>query len=198
MKKIVLFSTITETNSSDLLENIFPIEITNKVIAYMPSDGANMKDKYINEWKDYSQKHNTNFILINNSINSKEEIQKLLKANILVISGGNTFVLLDNLRKSGLNKAIKEFVKKDNFVLAGMSAGALVLTPSIKISELIGSSENSRGIKDLTGLNIVDIEIFPHFDREKHDDLLKKYKTISKSEVKTISNDDYVLINLDV
>lgn len=198
MKKIILFSTLTKTNSRDLLENIFSTEIVNKTIAYMPSDGENMKEKYINEWRDYSKQFNADFLLINNSVKSEEESQKLLKANILVISGGNTFVLLNNLRKTGLDKAIKEFTKKDSFVIAGMSAGALVLTPSIQISKLIGSSQNTVNINDLTGLEIVDFEIFPHFSEEKYDYILREYRKTSKNEVKTISDDEYIPIDLSV
>jgi len=198
MKKIILFSTLTKTNSRDLLENIFSTEIVNKTIAYMPSDGENMKEKYINEWRDYSKQFNADFLLINNSVKSEEESQKLLKANILVISGGNTFVLLNNLRKSGLDKAIREFAKKDNFVIAGMSAGALVITPSIQISKLIGSSQNTVNMDDLTGLEIVDFEIFPHFSEEKYDYILREYRKTSKNEVKTISDDEYIPIDLSV
>ena len=56
MKRIVLFSNPTDEIINDLLELIFPDEIENKVSAYMPSDGANLKEKYINKWKEYAQK----------------------------------------------------------------------------------------------------------------------------------------------
>jgi hypothetical protein len=42
MKRIVLFSTPSPTNIDTLLALIFPKEISNKMFAYMPSDGENM------------------------------------------------------------------------------------------------------------------------------------------------------------
>src|SRR3989344_4952136 len=102
MKRIVLFSTPTPTNIDKILELIFPKELDNRVLAYMPSDGSNAPQKYIDEWKGYAKKNNAGFYLLNNSlVDSTEEYDKLLSSNILVISGGNTFKLLDNLRKSG-------------------------------------------------------------------------------------------------
>lgn len=173
MKKIVLFSTPTQGNIDKILLEIFPMEIKHKVFAYMPSDGANCPQKYADEWKDYANRYQAEFRFIDNSKgNSNEEIEKLLGSNILVISGGNTFKLLDNLRKSGLDKAIKEFTKKDEFVLSGFSAGALVLTPTIEVCNLPNYDENIVGIRDLTGLNVVNFEVFPHYDESKQRQLL--------------------------
>ncbi len=61
MKKVILFSKLTENNTNELLENIFPIEIKNKVVAYMPSDGWNIKEKYTQEWINYTKIEGKNF-----------------------------------------------------------------------------------------------------------------------------------------
>ncbi len=196
MKKVILFSKLTENNTNELLENIFPIEIKNKVVAYMPSDGWNIKEKYTQEWINYTKKYNADFLLINNSLNTEDEYQKLLKANILVISGGNTYILLNNLRKSGLDRAIKEYIKKDDYILAGMSAGALVLTPNIKVCEF-RDGLNTLNLENLTGLNIVDFEILPHFTEQEFGDIYNRYLLTTKNEVKKISDDDYITVNLD-
>ena len=169
MKRIILFSTPTENNTKTLLNLIFPNSIKNKVFAYMPSDGANCPQKYIDEWKRYAQEYKTEFRYIDNSKEkSTEEVKKLHGSNILVITGGNTFKLLDNLRKSGLDNAIKKLASKEEFVLAGFSAGALVLTPTIKVCNLPNYDENLVGITDLVGLNLVDFEVFPHYEETQH------------------------------
>jgi len=197
MKRIVLFSTPTSTNINIVLEQIFPEDIKDKMLAYMPSDGSNAPQKYVDEWKGYAENNNAGFNLINNSlVGSTEERDKLLSSNILVISGGNTFKLLDNLRKSGLDRAIMEFIKKDNFVLSGFSAGALVLTPTIEVCNLPNYDENIVGLKDLTGLGIVDFEIFPHYDEATQKELLDKYRLTAKHEVKEITNEDFIALNL--
>ena len=165
----------------------------------MPSDGANCPQEFIDEWKGYAKKYKSEFRCINNSkVNASDEKKKLLGSNILVISGGDTFKLLYNLRKSGLDKTIKDFSNKDEFVLAGFSAGALVLTPTIELCnlQLSGWELNSMGIKDFTGLGIVNFEIFPHYLDSSHKEILKKYRIRSENEVKEITNDDYIVIDL--
>lgn len=52
------------------------------------------------------------------------------------------------LRQSGLDKSIKQFLNKPDFVLSGFSAGALVLTPNIKICNLPGFDENMIELKN--------------------------------------------------
>lgn len=197
MRGIVLFSTPTPNNLIKILDLVFSKEIENKVFAYMPSDGANCPKKYRDEWSNYAEKNKTEFRYIDNSKkNSTDEVNKLLGANILIITGGNTFKLLDNLRKSGLDKAVKEFANKGEFVLAGFSAGALVLTPTIEVCNLPNYDKNEVGIKDLSGLEIVDFEVFPHYLEQEHKDLLNQYKTQAKNEVKEITDEDFIVLDL--
>ncbi len=193
MKKIIVFSQATEKNQEQILDLIFPREIKQKILAYMPSDGANCPQKYIDEWKAYAKDYNAEFILINNSLDSPEEKEKLERANILVITGGNTFTLLRNLKKSGLDKSIKEFSQKQELILAGFSAGAIVLTPTIEICNLPGFDENLVGLEDLVGLNIVDFEIFPHYSEDKKE-LFENYLKTAKNDVKTITNDELIIL----
>jgi len=53
MKRAVLFSTITDTNSDMILSQIFNNEIKDKVLAYMPSDGVDNSATYVEEWRQY-------------------------------------------------------------------------------------------------------------------------------------------------
>lgn len=196
MKRIILFSIPTPGNIDTILNLVFPKEMNNKVFAYMPSDGANCPQKYKDEWKSYAEKHGSEFKHIDNSIdNASEEIDKLLKSNILIITGGSTFKLLYNLRKSGLDKAIIEFAHKDEYVLAGFSAGALVLTPTIEICNLPDYDKNEVGLKDLTGLGVVNFEVFPHYSEQEHKALLDNYKAQAKNEVKEIADENYLVVD---
>jgi dipeptidase E len=119
-----------------------------------------------------------------------------MKANVLVMTGGNTFKLLSNLRKSGLDKAIKEFSGKNEFILAGFSAGALVLTPTIEVCNLPNYDKNEVGLKDLTGLGVVSFEVFPHYSEQEYSDLLNKYKNQTSNVVREITNEDFIVLDL--
>lgn len=196
MKRIVLFSTLTDTNKETILKHILPTEILSKTIAYMPSGGIDGAQEYIKQWEAIARKYDAGFTVINNQSPNIEEADKLLASNILVISGGNTFTLLNNLKTSGLDNTIKQFFKKPEFVLAGFSAGALVLTPTIKICNLPNFDDNSIGLEDLDSLNIVDFEVFPHFNKDIHEKLLVEYRVSTKNRVREITDEDFISINL--
>lgn len=194
MRRILLFSDLNTDNEDTVLERIFPANIKHKVFSYMPSNGTKGAEAYIQRWRDIAEQYGAAFNLINNSINDSNEKSKLLSSNILVISGGNTFSLLKSLRTSGLDESIKEFSKKSEFVLSGFSAGALVLTPTIEICSLPRFDDNEVGIKDLTGLHLVDFEVFPHY-QESQAVTLENYKKVTSNRVVEISEDDYIEID---
>lgn len=194
MRRILLFSDLNANNEDAILERLFPVSIKHKIFSYMPSNGPEGAEAYIQRWKDIAEQYGAEFNLINNSIDDIDEKRKLLSSNILVISGGNTFNLLKSLRTSGLDESIKEFAKKPEFVLSGFSAGALVLTPTIRICSLPGFDDNEVGIKDLAGLHLVDFEVFPHY-HESQSVILENYKKIANNRVVEISEDDYIKID---
>lgn len=198
MKRIILFSTPTENNIQKMLDAFFPADITTKIFAYMPSDGENSPQKYTDRAEDWSKEKGASFLYINNALTGEgalEEAKKLEQANILCISGGNTFTLLRNLKRSGLDKAIVEFVKKPEFILGGFSAGALVLTPTIKVCETDDFDENTVGLKDLTALNIVDFEVFPHYE-EKFEDQVQRYEQATGLRLRRITDEEIIVLDI--
>lgn len=87
---------------------------------------------------------------------------RLADADVLWLSGGNTFYLLDQVRKSGFDDWLKKHGKGKVYV--GGSASTILMTPTIAVAE--GVDENTVGLKDLTGLNYVDFEIDVHCDAQ--------------------------------
>lgn len=198
MKRVVLFSQPDGLDWSKFSKVLFPYELENKIMAYMPTNGSKTKQVYTDYWRDKATANNSKFVFIDNTLpESANEKEKIRSANILLISGGNTFDLLNNLRKSGLDKAVVEFSKKDNFVLAGFSAGALVFTPNINMCNLPGYDENLVGLKDLSGLRIIDFEVYPHFDPETDSKTLGEYRKTTTNEVRPIQNNEHILIDLE-
>ena len=195
MKRVVLFSTLTENNRGVILRQILPADMQNKVFSYMPSGGIEGAGQYIEQWRRISRQYSARFNIIDNSVRSAEEQRKLLSSNIVVISGGNTFNLLRNLRESGLDKTIREFIEKSDFVLAGFSAGALVLTPSINICNLPKFDENLVELEDFSGLDVVDFEIFPHYDEHSQKATLESYRMTTANSVREITDEDCISID---
>jgi dipeptidase E len=85
---------------------------------------------------------------------------RLAEVDVIVVSGGNTFYLLDQIRKSGFDVWLKEHI--DSKVYVGMSAGSIVATPSIAIASADYGDVNIPNLTDLTGMTLVPFEVSPH------------------------------------
>ena len=103
-------------------------------------------------------------------VSSQDELScedKILSAisqcDIIYVSGGNTFYLLNELRKSCVWQAIKNAVKAGKIYI-GESAGAIVAAQDTRYATLM--DENSPNMSDFTGLNLVDFYVVPHFGCE--------------------------------
>ncbi|WP_462113348.1 Type 1 glutamine amidotransferase-like domain-containing protein [Campylobacter concisus] len=92
-----------------------------------------------------------------------EILSAISQCDIIYVSGGNTFYLLNELRKSRAAQAIKNAVKAGK-IYVGESAGAIAAAPDTKYATLM--DENSVKTSDFTGLNLVDFCVVPHFGCE--------------------------------
>ncbi len=89
-------------------------------------------------------------------------LARLSHAEIMYFEGGNTFFLMEWLRKSGLSAALPGLLK--NRVWIGVSAGSMVLGQSIGASrddKVFGEDmgENSS----IEGLGLVNFSLKPHY-----------------------------------
>lgn len=85
---------------------------------------------------------------------------RLDDVDIIYVSGGNTFHLLNQFRKTGFDKWLQSALEHKVYV--GSSAGSIVATPSIQGAGVEGGDRNSVNLKNLEGLNMVDFELLPH------------------------------------
>jgi dipeptidase E len=69
------------------------------------------------------------------------------------IGGGNTYHLLDLLRRSGMDTALRDFARSGR-PISGGSAGAIILGKDIGHSEALGDP-NDAGIEDTSGLDLL-------------------------------------------
>lgn len=93
------------------------------------------------------------------------DYKDLKNADIIFFDGGNTYFLLKYLQE---HKLLDWFQKnKNKKVFAGLSAGAIVLTPNINLAAL-PSFDADEKIFDvpLKSLNFTDFEVFPHFENK--------------------------------
>jgi dipeptidase E len=96
----------------------------------------------------------------------KEQIKKDFKdVDVIYVSGGNSFYLLEKMKESGFDKLIKDFMKEGK-VYIGTSAGSIVAGADVYPTYYIDKAEEAKNLKDYNGLNLVDFTVFPHWGSE--------------------------------
>lgn len=102
------------------------------------------------------------------NISENVDLSKMGDYGVYYVTGGNTFYILDRLRKNDLDSFLAKAVKEGSLYV-GLSAGSIIAGPDIEIAEYgLEPDENDVGLKDLTGFGLVDFHIFPHYvDGEK-------------------------------
>ncbi|MDY4192537.1 MAG: Type 1 glutamine amidotransferase-like domain-containing protein [Oscillospiraceae bacterium] len=93
---------------------------------------------------------------------------KLLDYDVVMFTGGNPYYLLKSLKKSNAQPILQEL--SENKCLIGVSAGAIVMGPTIKIINEYSPEMNLWGVQNLTGMKLTNVQVLPHYSR-----FLKKY-----------------------
>lgn len=84
--------------------------------------------------------------------------ERLADADIIFVSGGNTYFLLDQSRQNGF----ADWLQNDlgGRVYVGSSAGSILVTPTIATAA--NGDQNIVGIEDVSGVGLVNFEFLPH------------------------------------
>lgn len=111
------------------------------------------------------------------------------------IGGGNTFKLLDDLKKFGTFEILAKLAEQ-NIPIYGGSAGAIIFGPTI--STAIDYDPNDIGLVDLSGFNITyGYEIWCHYDFSKENEKGKPKEYMTKynlSKMFAMPNDMGILV----
>ena len=109
--------------------------------------------------------------------------------DVMYMMGGNTFYLLNIIRKTGFDKNIKEFINSGK-IYVGSSAGSEILGNSIDVA--LGYDDNNVNMTDFTGLKIVDGLIIPHCNRKE--DFINKLKNETNEKLYLLYDGDGIII----
>ena len=118
---------------------------------------------------------------------------RLNEVDVVYPSGGNTFHLLDQVRKTGFDKWLKSNLKSKVYV--GGSASTILLAPNIGVAGINKIDPNLLGLKDLRGLGLVDFEIVMHVPSMISAQSAEAYAKKSKSKVYIF--DDETALKID-
>ena len=117
------------------------------------------------------------------------------KYSVIYVCGGNTFKLLKYAREANFKNTIIRFLERDG-VYIGVSAGAIILAPTIQIAGSVDPEPNEVDITDLDGLRLVSFEIHPHYDPSQDKELSSYQKTTTNKIVRISNSQAVVLSNL--
>lgn len=126
------------------------------------------------------------------SLNRRIKNKDLKDIDVIYVCGGNTFVYLDGIRKTGLDEKIKEFVKRGK-VYFGVSVGSCIACPTIEAATWKHANRNTMNLKDLTALNLVPFLITAHFE-EKYRSIIEKAAKSTKYPIIALSDKQAILV----
>ncbi len=91
------------------------------------------------------------------------EVSRILKAaDVVYISGGNTFFLLQELKKSGADQLIIDHINSGKLYI-GESAGSVILAPDIEYVKAMDDCRTAPELPDFASLSILDFYPLPHY-----------------------------------
>ncbi len=158
--------------------------------AFIPSQ-TDSDRKYYRRFIDYySSLEYRNFEYLDFDLEFEQNnLARLNEFDAVYLSGGNTFYFLSRIKQTGADSALRDFAKLPGKVLVGVSAGAMIMTPTIMNTviqhQIKGDFEelNKCGLTDYSGLALVNFEFVPHFTVESKGEMIKKYVPQTNNKV---------------
>ena len=195
LKNMILTSSLYE--SIELVKKFLDKNTESKKILFIPT-ATNVDEykKYIHLTQKVFEDFGYEVENFDVSIFSEEIAkEKLSEAKIIFISGGNTFYLLQELKRKNLIPYLKERIE-NGLLYIGESAGSVIAAPDIEYASIVDDKTLATELNDYTGLNLVDFYIVPHFEEEpfveSSRNTVELYK--DKLDLKLINNKEAILV----
>ncbi|MDN5108874.1 Type 1 glutamine amidotransferase-like domain-containing protein [Aliarcobacter butzleri] len=194
MKKLFLASSFKD------VANIFADfekDLKGKTVTFIPT--ASKVEKvvfYVNSGKKALQKLGLIIDELDISTASNDEINSKLRNNdFIYITGGNTFFLLQELKKTGADKIIIDEINKGKLYI-GESAGAIVTSANVEYAKRMDDVKKAPNLTEFSGLNLVDFYLIPHYTNFPFEKTVEKIieNYSSKLNLSPISNKDAILV----
>lgn len=194
MKKLFLASSFKD------VANIFADfekDLKGKTVTFIPT--ASKVEKvvfYVNSGKKALQKLGLIIDELDISTASNDEINSKLRNNdFIYITGGNTFFLLQELKKTGADKIIIDEINKGKLYI-GESAGAIVTSANVEYAKRMDDVKKAPNLTEFNGLNLVDFYVIPHYTNFPFEKTVEKIieDYSSKLNLSPISNKDAISV----
>ena len=150
-------------------------ELTGKRAVFIPTAGDPYENKdFVEADKIALQKYGIEVTDLDLKNKTEEDInESLAMADILLVAGGDTFYLMEKLKESSADRAIKNFINRGG-IYVGSSAGSIVCCPTIEGAEKFDNPNLAPNLKNFNGMGIFDEVVIPHTQKEKYFERVKE------------------------
>ena len=164
MKTLFLTSVGLPPETRDSFLSLLPKAAKDTKVAFVPTAADPDKDKwYVKSARDELIELGFQVQDVDLKGAISEVRDSIEKCDVLYVNGGNTFYLLDWVRKSKLDTYMGELLD-NGLIYIGSSAGSIITGPDIACAGWDpGWDKDVVGMKDTTGLGYIDFAISPHF-----------------------------------
>ena len=139
-------------------------KIDNKKVAFIPT--ASLREGYtgyVGSARKLFNKLGAAVTEIDISTEAYLTIQSVFEdADVIYFTGGNSFFLMDQLRKTGTDELLKKELAKGKLMI-GESAGAIICAPTIQYIEQMDEKPEDYSQEDDAGLDLIDFYVLPHY-----------------------------------
>lgn len=196
MKKLFLASSFKDV--ANLLPDFAKEDLKGKTVTFIPTASIPESVKfYVGAGKKALEKLGLSVDELELTKATTDEISdKLGKNDYIYITGGNTFFLLQELRKSGADKVISEQVHSGKLFI-GESAGSMIMSPNIDYAKGMDDYNKAPELDSFSALSIVDFYPLPHHTnfpfKKAVEKIFAEYKSVFK--LYPINNTQVILVN---
>lgn len=200
MKKIFLASFASV--SLDLIRDMLPKPPNQLKAAFIPTAGDLYEDKgFVYVDRDALTGMGMSVIDVDLKITMGKELENVLSnVDVILVAGGNTFYLLDQVKKSGFDVIVKKLIDK-GVIYIGSSAGSILCCPTIEGAKRFDSPTDAPDLTDYSGLDLVDFIVIPHAHKEKYKERIQQTTEEMQAKgysVKTLTDDQAISIDGDL
>lgn len=211
MKKLFLTSSFEEVEQlfvQYIKENFENLEnIKGKKVIIIPT--ASLVEKvnfYVESTKKIYEKYGFDVEMLEiTQYDEKEVKEKIENTDFLHITGGNTFYLLQELKRKNLVEFLIEKIEK-GMIYIGESAGTVITAPDIYYASDVDDKSLAPELVNTKGLNIIPIYPLPHYQSEPFTEIIEKVITkydcklhtfaFTNKEVIVVEDDEMDVITL--
>ena len=195
MKKLFLVSSFND--AAGMLKD-FESDLKGKTVTFIPTASVVEKVRfYVEAGKKALEKLGLIIDELEISTAADDEIRAKLTGNdFIYITGGNTFFLLQELKRTGADKIIAEEVYGGKLYI-GESAGAIIASANIEYIKGMDSIKKAPDLANFDALGLVEFYAVPHYTNSPFKKIAQKIIDDYSSSLNLvpISNKEAILVN---